>query len=178
MVRRRHRPARAKSNLQWIGFRDGGAASNLVTANTDFELLPDATGTLLTPDATLLRIVGFLSLGNQAGITSAVNFGFILLKAKVDNAGAILDTIAPLSTDIDDFDHGGILHWRTQHKVQSSGAAPADYDDQTQIIPIDVKVKRRFDKMDTLVLRAAAGAATNIRLSVNLRVLFKLSRTI
>ena len=159
-------------SLEWMGFRDAGAAANLVTSDTRFELVPPAgASAVVIPDLTILRIVGHVTIGQQAGVTTNTGCNFLIHKVNVGGDQTIDDTLTPASTDPDDFDHAGIMYWYGHPRAGLTNGPAADFDQSVRVIPIDIKTKRKLDKRDTLVLSARAAALNTLAMSVNLRVL-------
>ncbi len=159
-------------SLEWLGFRDAGIDANLDTDVT-FELIPPAgaagVGFL---DLTVLRVVGDLSFRNQGAVVASVPVGAMLHVANVGGDQAIDDGINPLSTDLDDFDHRGIMWWRSWTALMAH-APIADVDTIPTVVPFDIKVKRKLSKRDTFIMRVAAGASSISQVSLNCRVLMR-----
>ncbi len=159
-------------SLEWLGFRDGGTPSNLNTS-TSFELIaPAGASAIVVPDITVKRVVGNISFLAQSGVVATSNVAAMLFKANVGGDQVIDNDIPPLTTDVDDFDHAGIMWWQTWPGV-SAPVLPADYDDVPLVVPLDITVQRKMDKRDTLILRIDAGTTARVRVSVNLRVLIR-----
>lgn len=178
MVGRRRRKVavrygKAGASYEWLGFRDGGADANLDTS-TSFELIaPAGASAVLLPDFTVIRVVGQIGLRYQSTVTTSTRCGAMLQHVNVGGDQTIDNQISPLSTDVDDFDHKGIMWWQTW-TTPTSEAQAADQDQVPRYIPIDIKVKRIIDKRDSLVLRIDASTTGRLRASVNVRVLVKM----
>ena len=164
------------ASLEWIGFRDAGIDGNL-DVSTEFELVPpSAASSVLLPDVTVLRILGDVSIRNQSTVTAMSTFGMMVQKVNVGGDQTIDDGINPNSTDVDDFDHSGIMWWRTFSAPNYGHGTTAEYDSIPIHIPFDIKTKRRLNKRDSIILRIQAGTTGRLQASVNCRVLVKLSR--
>ncbi len=171
--RGRRYPPKKRVSLEWCGFRDGGTPSNLNTS-TLFELVPPAgASAVVVTDFTVLRVVGNLSFQSQSGVTSSAAVGAMLFRANVGADQAIDADVPPLTTDVDDFDNNRIMWWQTWSSV-AAAAASADFDEVARVVPIDITVKRKMDKRDTLVMRVDAGTTARVRVSVNLRALIRI----
>ena len=175
MARRRFpfRPPRPikRRNLEWTGFVDGGTAANLDTT-TSFELIPPAAATaVIQPDLTVLRILGTISLSNQSAVTSNTAVGIHIGVRSVGRDQTIDEAYVPLSTDVDDLDNGVMWRWSTNSP--GAGVAAGDMDLVSLILPVDIKVKRRLDKRDTLVCTIEAATTARKEASVALRCLIK-----
>ena len=177
MARRRRkfkiRVGPVSGSYEWLGFRDGGADANLDTS-TAFELIaPAGASAVLLPDFTVLRVVGQLGFRYQSTVTTSTRVGAMLQKVNVGGDQTIDGQINPLSTDVDDFDHEGIMWWQTWTTPVSEAQA-ADQDQVPRYIPIDIRVKRIINKRDSLVLRIDASTTARVRASCNVRVLVKM----
>lgn len=163
----------AEVGYEWLGFRDSGVAGNLNT-RTSFELVPSAgASSAIHPDLVVMRIVGDVSVRQQAGVTTSSRLGLLIGVSNVGGDQVIDNPFNPISTDVDDFDHPGIMFWRNWQTPQY-GVSMADADNQEMTIPIDVKTKRKLNKRDTLVCVMEAGSTNTLRASCNLRVYIKI----
>lgn len=178
MTRRRRkftaRYGKASASYEWLGTRDGGAEANL-DVSTAFELMaPAGASAVLLPDFTVVRIVGLLGLRFQSGVTTSTRVGAMVQKVNVGGDQTSDDSIDPLSTDVDDFDHSGIMWWQTWTcPVASVAAAEAD-SAAAFLVPIDIKIKRIINKRDRLILRVDASTTARMRASCNVRVLARM----
>ncbi len=167
------RYGKASVSYEWLGFRDAGSESNLDTS-TSFELVgPAGASGILHPEYTVMRIIGTIGFRYQATVTTSTRAGAIVQLANVGGDQAIDNGINPLSTDLDDFDHKGIMWWRTWTNPVAE-VVVAEGDEIQRVIPVDIKTKRIITKRDTLIVRIDASTTARLRTSVNLRVLVKL----
>lgn len=169
---RRPRPMPVRKSLEWIGFRSGGTPGNLNTSISHELLGPAAQTAIVIVDATVLRVVGMLGFTAQSGVTSGTAVGAMLFKANVGSDDTIDADVPPLSTDVDDFDNPNIMWWQTWQSVLAPSAA-ADFDEVAFHVPLDITVKRKLSKRDTLVLRVDALTTGRTRVTVNLRTLIR-----
>ena len=157
--------------MEWTGFADGGADVNLDTT-TSFELWPPSgAASVAEVDTTVLRIVGFISIGNQSAVTANAAVGIHIGVRSVGRDQTIDEAYVPLSTDADDLDNGRMWGW-----VSTKAGAPvaaADLDLISLLIPVDIKINRRMQKRDTLVCTIQAGTTARKTASVNLRALVR-----
>ncbi len=120
---------------------------------------------------TVKRVVGALSVRNQSGVTLTSGFAACLQVVSFANDQVtIQDQVSSLSTDTDDFSRKGIKWWQTWGG-QFSSAVPADYDDATQMIPVDLKMNAKLTRNQGLELRMDAVVTARVRVGVDLRVL-------
>ena len=164
---------KARVSFEWMGFRDGGTLASLTTATTDFEIVPPASaGGIGISDSTVYRIVGQIGISNQAGVVTRTALGMgIVLSPVGEDQTSDLDW-SPRSTDIDAQDENGVMWWYVAPRAGPEGPA-ADYDTSSLVLPIDIRVKRRLQKRDRIVLRAVAGSANVLEIAVNLRALVR-----
>ncbi len=161
-------------SLEWLGFRDGGASAALDTSAI-FELIPPAAeSAVIETDLTVLRVVGQLCFKNQGTVTTPTTIGAMLFKGNVGGDQTIDDGINPLTTDPDNFDHSGIMWWQTWPSIPYSHGVTGEYDVGSVVMPIDIKVKRKLDKKDTLIMRVDAGTTGRAVCSCNLRTLIRI----
>ncbi len=166
------RPRPPRKNLEWLGFRDGGTPANLNTS-TSFELIaPAGASAVVVNDATVLRVVGNLTFTAQSAVTAGSAVGVMLFKANVGADQTIDADVPPLTTDVDDFANENIMWWKVWQSVLALSAS-ADWDEVSFEVPIDIKVKRRIEKRDTLVMRIDAATTGRTRVSANLRCLIR-----
>ena len=176
MARRRRFPFRPprpmpRKNLEWIGFRDGGVSANLDTT-ANFELVPPASADgVVIADITVLRVVGQICISNQGAVTTNAAVGMMLGVRSVGKDQTIDEVYTPLGTDVDELDNG--VMWQWVASTPGPGVAAGDLDLVSLIIPVDITVKRRVEKRDSLVLTATASTSGRKELSVNLRCLIK-----
>lgn len=168
---RRFRPVR--KDLEWLGFRDGGVLANLTTSDLDFELVPpaDADGIGIAA-VTVLRVVGTVGIGTQAGILTATraSFGVVVSPVGADQTSDL--DWSPGSTDTDALDERGVMFWWSSAKANTPHTPAADFDQAMgHLINIDIKTKRKLQKRQRLVIRLVAGSNNVVNASVNLRVL-------
>ena len=166
------RGASARISLEWLGFRDSGVLANLTTSVLDFELVPpgEADG-IGIPDVTVLRVVGNVGIGTQAGVVTATRASWGIVVSPVgEDQTSDLDW-SPGSTDVDALDEGGVMHWWSSARANGVEGPAADFDQRMRLIPVDIKVKRRLSKRDRLIIRLVAGSNSIVNASVNLRVL-------
>ena len=160
-------------SLEWLGFHDGGTPANLDT-QTAFELVPPGPASgAVESDLTVLRVVGNVSTMLQNTQTVPATVGMQLHVGNVGGDQAVDDAPNPLSTDIDDADHAGIMWWMVYGQPTNS-VASADRDLVAVQYPIDIKVKRKLSKRDTLVFRVESSTTGIMRVFVNLRTLIRL----
>ena len=159
-------------SFEWVGFRSGGTQGNLDTSITHEIVPPAGAAAVIQPDITLYRVVGMISLTAQAAGATTTGIGMQLRVASVGGDQVIDETLNPLTTDVDLFDDKGIIWWQSYGRLGANVAA-ADLDIVGVHIPIDVKVKRKMDKRDTLVLRIDASTTGISRVSVETRCLIR-----
>jgi len=159
-------------SLEWVGFRSGGSQGNLNTTVIHEIIGPAAASTIVQTDLTVLRVVGVISIAAQNTVAATTSIGMMLRVANVGGDQVINESVSPLSTDVDDFDNSGIMWWRTISRA-GAGVAAADLDTIAFHIPFDIKVKRKMDKRDTLILELEAGSTAVARASVDLRCLIR-----
>ncbi len=163
---------KARIYYEWIGFSDAAGGTNLVTTATRFGLVPPAPASgVIEPDITVQRVVGTLAVRNQTGVTTSTALSMAVHVVGVGSDQTIDDDYVPQHSDADALDHPVLWWWSAQNVT--AAVAAADYDTTSLIIPVDIKVKRKLDKRDTLILTAVAGGANISRLSVNLRCLIR-----
>ena len=161
---------KARVSYEWMGFRDGGVDTNLDVLS-QFELVPPAAaGSIGIPDVTCLRIVGDVTFRLQSGVTANTNIGVMIGKRSVSSDQVVDELFDPLSNDVDSQDLDGIMFWRTLSSVPFAGPS-GDADNQAWVMPIDIRVARKLDKRDTIVIVLEAGTTARIRAATNLRVL-------
>ncbi len=174
MARRRvtkaRRGRRSGSNI-WMGFRSGSTQANLDTA-TSFELVPTAASSRrLRETIVVRRVVGQINIRNQSGVTLTAGFGACIQAVHFANdQTTIQDQVSSVSTDPDDFSRKGIKWWQNWAGQESSGV-PADYDDFSQSIPVDLKMRLLLTRNMGLELRMDAVVTARVRAGVDLRVL-------
>ena len=160
-------------SLEWLGFRDAGIPANLDTA-VSYELVaPGAAGAIAKDDLTVLRVVGNLSFTAQSGVIAGSTLGAMLFKANVGGDQVIDDDFSALVTDVDKFDHSGIMWWQSWQGLLPQ-TATSEFDEVPVVVPIDIKVKRKLNKRDTLIMRVDAGTTGRSRVSANLRTLIRI----
>ncbi len=159
-------------DLEWLGFRDGGVLANLTTSVLDFELVPPAAADGIGVAAvTVLRVVGTVGIGTQAGVLTATRASFgIVVSPTGEDQTSDLDW-SPGSTDVDALDERGVMFWWSAAKANTMPTVAADFDQVIRLIDIDIKTKRRMQKRDRLVCRLVAGSNSIVNASINLRVL-------
>lgn len=151
---------------------DGGIGANLTASVLDFELIPPgAADSIGVDDSTVLRIVGSVSILTQSGVLTSTRAGFGILKTDVGSDQTSNTDWDPIDTDIDSLDNNGVMFWWALAKANGVHGPAADFDQVPVVIPLDIRVKRKMEKRDRLILRARAGAANVSAMSVNLRVL-------
>ncbi len=182
MARRRRRTNRAVEagfrglyvRYEWTGFRDGGTPANLDTS-VSFELVPpDGASSVVNLLPRIRRVVGDLSFSNQSTVVAGASIGYMFFMGNVGADQTIDADVPPLTTDPDDFNNAGIMHWHTVRDMLEN-SAPAEYDEASLRVPIDLKFNRKMKARDTFVLRVDAGTTARARVSVNLRVLISMS---
>ena len=177
MARRRRFRVRADAgrgprvSLEWLGFTDAGISAGLDTT-TSFELIPPASAdSVVVADFTVLRVVGNIALSNQSAVTSNSAVGMQLGVRSVGRDQVIDETFDPLSADTDDLDNKVMWQWIAA--TPGPAVVAADLDLISLIIPVDIKVKRKMNKRDSLVLTCKAATTARKEVSCNLRVLVR-----
>ncbi len=158
---------------EWTGFRDAGATGNLDTS-TLFELVPpDGPSAVVNLFPRIRRVVGDLSFQSQGSNVTNTPIGIMLRMSNVGADQTIDSDVSPLSTDPDEFHNARILWWRTHLSLFPASSAAAEWDTTALHYPIDIKLNRKMQARDTLVLRIDAGTTGRMRVSVNLRCLIQ-----
>ncbi len=176
MARRRLRirfkgPQGPSGSLEWLGFADGGVNSNLDTTTT-FELVPPAGASgVVEKDLTVLRIVGDISISAQTSVVASSAVGMMIGVRSVGRDQVIDEAYVPLSTDPDDLDNS--VMWKFVAANFGAHLAIADQDVTSVVVPVDITVKRKMSKRDTLVLTIQAEVTARKRAAVNLRTLIR-----
>ena len=159
-------------SFEWLGFTDGGASGNLNT-QSQFELIPPAGASgVIVPDLTVYRVVGSVTVRAQSGVTSGTSLG---IRVSVHNVGGdqtIDNMFSALSSDPDDMDFAGTMYKRVISNALAPVAA-ADFDTVGVEYPIDIKVKRKMNKRDTLMCVMDAAITARLVAFCNLRVLIR-----
>lgn len=153
-------------SYEWSGFLNTTPLS-LLTTVTAQELLGDAMqGSVGTPDLTVHRIVGLISVRPNASATSAGMIGLEIQRVVADSTSAIVVN-SPLDTDIDARANDVMWGWHGRPELNLS----ITDDSGTFLIPVDVRIKRRLDKRHGVVLASLADATGRYEIQTALRVL-------
>ncbi len=152
---------------EWSGFVNLTAIA-ITDTTANIELFPDAmTGAVGTPDILIKRIVGQITIEPVSASTASGMIGLAVYRHQANEASQIV-TPDPLSTDIDARALDEMWSWRSVPKY----GAPLDATglNLVDMIPVDIKIKRRLDKRHGIILGFRAITDAQSQLRVNLRV--------
>ena len=177
MARRRRKVAvgygKARVSYEWIGFSDALVSTNLTTSVTRFELVPPAGASgVIEPDITVQRVVGMLTVRQQDGVTSGTGVAMAVHVVDVGSDQTIDDDYDPLHSDADALDYP-VMWWWPVTRV-GGPVVKAEQDTTSLLVPVDIKVKRKMGKRQSLILTARAGSSNVLALGVNLRSLIRI----
>ncbi len=151
-------------------------AANLVTTGNEFELVPDGmTGTVTASDFQLLRIVGKMTFTPQAASTASAVIGYAFARTLADETGVVTTILAPLSTDVD----AGAQDILLQDQFTPDFGAKLDATalDLAFNVDVDIRVGRKLDKRNGILLFMAASVNSRISVTFRLRILTGVSGT-
>ncbi len=147
---------------------------NLVTTGNEIELVPDGmTGVVVSADFRLVRIVGSLTFTPQSAATATAVVGYAFVRTLADELGVVTTITDPLSTDVD-AGAQDILH-QNQFTPDYGAQLDATALDLSVVITIDIKVGRKLDRRNGIMLFLAASVNSRVAFTHRLRILTALA---
>lgn len=174
--RRRGRSSRGRSRKQNVSWANNSATTpvNLVTTVNEIELVPNGmTGVVISADFRLVRIVGSLTFTPQTAAVATAVVGYAFVRTLADELGIVTTLTDPLSTDVDAGSQD-ILHM-DQFTPNYGAQLTATALDLSVVIHIDIKVGRKLDKRNGIMLFVAASVNSRTSMTHRLRILTALN---
>lgn len=172
--RRRRRFSAKKANTSWSNNSATSPLSLLVSAGgsagNEIELIPNGmTGAVLAADFRLLRIVGSMTFAPQSAATASAIVGYAFVRTLADEAGIVTTITDPLSTDVDAGEQD--ILFQDQFTPSYGAQLTATALDLTMIVKIDIKVGRKLDKRNGIMLFVSAGVDARVSMTHRFRIL-------
>jgi len=143
---------------------------NLLTSINEIELIANGMDNVqLAADFQLLRIVGSLTFNPQSASTATTIVGYAFVRTLADELGIVTTLTDPLSTDVDAGSQD-ILH-QNQFTPDFGAQLTATALDLSVVITIDIKIGRKLDKRNGIMLFVAAATNSRISMTHRLRIL-------
>lgn len=179
--RRRRRPGRArrKENTSWSNNSATSPLSLLISAagsaGNEIELIPSGmTDAVSSVDIRLLRIVGSLTFAPQSAATASAGVGFAFVRTLSDEAGIVTTITDPTSTDVDSGAQDILL--QRQFTPDYGAQLTATALDLAMSVEIDIRVGRRLDRRNGIMLFVSATVDARISMTHRLRILTSIIR--
>ncbi len=167
--RRGRSSARKKQNTSWSN-NSALTPLNLVTSVNEIELVPNGmNGAVIAADFELIRMVGSLTFTPQSAATATAIVGYAFVRTLADELGIVTTITDPLSIDVD-AGAQDILH-QNQFTPDYGAQLDATALDLSVVITIDIKVKRKLDKRNGIMLFVAASVNSRVAMTHRLRIL-------
>ncbi len=140
------------------------------SAGNEIELIPNGmTGTVVAADFRLVRIVGSLTFAPQSAATASAGVGFSFVRTLADEAGIVTTITDPTSTDVDAGAQD--ILFQDQFTPDYGAQLTATALDLAMSVKIDIKVGRKLDRRNGIMLFISATVAARISMTHKLRIL-------
>ncbi len=132
-------------------------------------------GAVSSGDFILKRIVGVITLTPQAAATASAVVGLAFARTLADETGVVTTILDPLSTDVDAGSQDILL--QRQLTPNFGAALDATALDLAVNIDIDIRVGRKLNKRNGILLFMAASVNSRLSVTFKLRILTALAPT-